>query len=822
MRIRALGRREFAPRALLATIMLAAACPVGHAGISNVILRIAVSNVQGSTAIEFRVGDAQWQPNGDLLWSQATPIALRAGGITIATLRSGTVRVSDDRQIDVNLALQAGVAVTRFDIESAQLIFPTIPESDADARASAAFGISDTNFDGAILRSTGAPGDGSFQGRYNGNPPAGATFTSLVHQVSVGPGGTASGFQVDPAFGYRPVNAAVSDAYGLMSFTVTAADIANVNITYEMTANGASPVENPVPGCDPGDTVELGNAKSGTLLKPSPEVLDLATLEPNVLEATVSDVELVDLSGDGRNDLVVAWYATYQDGAPNNRRVLSIYFAKGTGFVPKADIELYAPDPAYVALSIFRNGTADVGHGDFDGDGDTDLAVASFFGDELYFVENMGDGVFSPRLKFMFGFNGPAGFLTPPEMASADFDGDGRDELVYVADPIQHIDGRMLHFWRTSSSISQMERVDWEGLVGGVFTQWTRALAVDDFDGDGRPDVCFTGSVNPPNEDTPILTIWHDFDPLIGQFAVHNEYPTTVCADVVAVRSAPTSLPDLILTGVNGDRVEYWLNTGSETPDFVCAGARTGFSGLSTGRGMSAVAADVDGDGLDDLITKQRLGGRYDVRQIEVSLANGGDWGRPSAPPLSSLGFENELDNEILRPRNLAAGDVFGNCRPEIFAGFAVTPAASPFGGSPNGTIQVAYWPNSCIGDGTLDGVTDDSDALVVLDSYLYCRGHPSYNADADFNKDGCINASDLVIAIEDRGCVAATSLLADLDCDGRLTFLDVEPFVLALMDPDGYEDTRPGCNVRNGDANRDGVVDFFDVEGFSRVLLGL
>ena len=58
-----------------------------------------------------------------------------------------------------------------------------------------------------------------------------------------------------------------------------------------------------------------------------------------------------------------------------------------------------------------------------------------------------------------------------------------------------------------------------------------------------------------------------------------------------------------------------------------------------------------------------------------------------------------------------------------------------------------------------------------------------------------------------------------DLNCDGEVNAFDIEPFLLALFDPDRYVIEFPDCDLLNGDTNDDGGVDAFDIEGFLRLL---
>jgi len=58
-----------------------------------------------------------------------------------------------------------------------------------------------------------------------------------------------------------------------------------------------------------------------------------------------------------------------------------------------------------------------------------------------------------------------------------------------------------------------------------------------------------------------------------------------------------------------------------------------------------------------------------------------------------------------------------------------------------------------------------------------------------------------------------------DVNCDGSVDFADINPFVLALTDTQGYQQTYPGCWLENADINSDGSVDFGDINPFIEVL---
>lgn len=57
--------------------------------------------------------------------------------------------------------------------------------------------------------------------------------------------------------------------------------------------------------------------------------------------------------------------------------------------------------------------------------------------------------------------------------------------------------------------------------------------------------------------------------------------------------------------------------------------------------------------------------------------------------------------------------------------------------------------------------------------------------------------------------------VLGDLDCTGTFTCFDIDPFVLAILDPGAYAIVFPDCLILNGDMNQDGAMNNFDIDGF-------
>lgn len=62
--------------------------------------------------------------------------------------------------------------------------------------------------------------------------------------------------------------------------------------------------------------------------------------------------------------------------------------------------------------------------------------------------------------------------------------------------------------------------------------------------------------------------------------------------------------------------------------------------------------------------------------------------------------------------------------------------------------------------------------------------------------------------------------LRGDMDCSDTLEVGDVEPFVLALIDPDQYAALFPACHVRRADMNCDRLINGLDIDPFVVALL--
>jgi hypothetical protein len=67
---------------------------------------------------------------------------------------------------------------------------------------------------------------------------------------------------------------------------------------------------------------------------------------------------------------------------------------------------------------------------------------------------------------------------------------------------------------------------------------------------------------------------------------------------------------------------------------------------------------------------------------------------------------------------------------------------------------------------------------------------------------------------------VLVAPVTGDVNCDGAVNLGDINPFVEALSDPQGYQNAYPSCWPSNADVNGDGSVNFGDINPFVDLLM--
>ncbi|MGE0479178.1 MAG: hypothetical protein AB7Q17_01780 [Phycisphaerae bacterium] len=120
------------------------------------------------------------------------------------------------------------------------------------------------------------------------------------------------------------------------------------------------------------------------------------------------------------------------------------------------------------------------------------------------------------------------------------------------------------------------------------------------------------------------------------------------------------------------------------------------------------------------------------------------------------------------------------------------------------------------LGDIDLDGDVDQADLLVIENNV----GNAGNYGDGDLNCDGVVDHDDLLIARANLTCAGIPT--GDANGSGAVNNFDIDFFVLALADPDGYiaatnaNQNEFYCRL---DINGDGFVNNFDIDPFVNCL---
>lgn len=376
-------------------------------------------------------------------------------------------------------------------------------------------------------------------------------------------------------------------------------------------------------------------------------------------------LNLVDIDADGRLDLFIGrveghlnrWEAVSVDanGLPRFRLLeehwegISIVGAVQTG-----DGAVGRPT---------RHGANTIAFGDIDGDGDQDLLWGDFFEPGILVIENLGDRntpnfrstpkLFPPGSPVITtGYNAPT---------LGDVDGNGTLDLVLgviggAYQPArssqdnlhlvtQHTDGRWEHV--TARLIRTID----------VGSESLPVLA--DLDGDGDLDLLVGSKIDPADHTTSRVVRFENIGtPTVPEFQERGDLEMSgefhlapAVADVDG-----DGLPDLLLGGWR-DVVQFWRNTGTATaPAWTLADSA--LIRVTRGSNTTPAVADIDGDGLLDLMVGEASGQLNLYRNVGTRTA-----------PRFELVSDNFQEIDVGRRSTPTFADFDGDGAPDLLIG---------------------------------------------------------------------------------------------------------------------------------------------------------
>jgi hypothetical protein len=204
-----------------------------------------------------------------------------------------------------------------------------------------------------------------------------------------------------------------------------------------------------------------------------------------------------------------------------------------------------------------------------------------------------------------------------------------------------------------------------------------------------------------------------------------------------------------------------------------------------------------------------------------LRIQNGLNQSRSSAPNTisPSFGYHYAVDG-MVRGSGLVLGSLFPTATPLATALETLAPGSAALltGDVYNqpGTHPVQVLNQAFSGGGTFIGIN-------ITASATFSAGIGADNVLAFSITNVTLSPAALVGSLEFVSGTATVTRIAalagDLNLDGSVNFLDIDPFLLALFDPAGYEAAYGLGVVFTGDVNRDGALNFLDIDPFMDVL---
>ncbi len=259
-------------------------------------------------------------------------------------------------------------------------------------------------------------------------------------------------------------------------------------------------------------------------------------------------------------------------------------------------------EPLPAALQGVSMGT--VAWADLDNDGNLDVLLTGGVGTSvstpavLQVWHNAGQGAFSNLDLALPGVSGGG-------LAVGDFDNDGFLDFVIAGTTNAENDAAIAQVWRNQGDGTFAKLADLPGLYGA-------AVAVGDFDNDGRLDIVITG--HEPASKRPVAQVWRN----LGGGSFSNSFNLTPSGfgSLAVADFDNDGYLDILMSGIGsaGDLTQLWHNQG----DGTFTNVNVNFPGVEQG---AVAVADFDNDGLlDILITGLSAGGP--VSQIWRNLGS--------------------------------------------------------------------------------------------------------------------------------------------------------------------------------------------------------
>ncbi len=355
--------------------------------------------------------------------------------------------------------------------------------------------------------------------------------------------------------------------------------------------------------------------------------LDYVTMPPTDFQATgVSAVDAADVNGDGILDVA---FAVYCIGETTFNAQSMVFLGTPVGWRSEPDHK------------VPTTGASDVLIRDLDGDGRMDLVFAQ---------EHDGN---TPRINSVLFWGRPAGgWNTTPDVqfrtngatgvAAADFDADGRLDLAFSCyrDPTSTA---------TDSMVFLQEAAGFCGTIPShaLPTKGATGVAAGDIDGDGRVDLVFANGFASGSAETNSYIYWAK---ATGGFeSTPTPLATAGAEDVELSDLDGDGDLDMVFANMRNNVPTYNVDSYIYLNDGAGSFPTAPTARLPTVGAKAVAVADLDGEGMMDLVFACQYNGTgYDVRS-RVYLGGAGGWSTTPDIELPTVGASDVLVAPLLK-----------------------------------------------------------------------------------------------------------------------------------------------------------------------------